>query len=109
MREGGVEPPRPYGHTDLNRARLPIPPLARDPGGPGHSGKDTGGNSTPPNRGAGAGNADRQAPKDDLDLRVVSQHSGPATDRSGAYLAWYVGMAGRVEADAATPVELAQT
>ena len=26
--QGGVEPPRPYGHTDLNRARLPIPPLA---------------------------------------------------------------------------------
>jgi hypothetical protein len=29
VREGGVEPPRPLGHTDLNRARLPIPPLAR--------------------------------------------------------------------------------
>lgn len=29
MREGGVEPPRPLGHTDLNRARLPIPPLAQ--------------------------------------------------------------------------------
>mgnify|MGYP001745999191 CR=1 FL=1 len=28
VREGGVEPPRPHGHTDLNRARLPIPPLA---------------------------------------------------------------------------------
>ena len=28
VREGGVEPPRPLGHTDLNRARLPIPPLA---------------------------------------------------------------------------------
>src|SRR5207248_3658723 len=27
--EGGLEPPCPYGHTDLNRARLPIPPLAR--------------------------------------------------------------------------------
>ncbi len=25
--KGGVEPPRPFGHTDLNRARLPIPPL----------------------------------------------------------------------------------
>jgi hypothetical protein len=22
--EGGFEPPRPYGHTDLNRARLPF-------------------------------------------------------------------------------------
>src|ERR1700712_1012994 len=22
--EGGVEPPRPFGHTDLNRARLPF-------------------------------------------------------------------------------------
>src|SRR5690606_18933414 len=32
VREGGVEPPRPLGHTDLNRARLPIPPLARVPG-----------------------------------------------------------------------------
>jgi hypothetical protein len=29
VREGGVEPPRPFGHTDLNRARLPIPPPAR--------------------------------------------------------------------------------
>jgi hypothetical protein len=29
VREGGVEPPRPLGHTDLNRARLPIPPLAQ--------------------------------------------------------------------------------
>ncbi len=28
VREGGVEPPCPHGHTDLNRARLPIPPLA---------------------------------------------------------------------------------
>ena len=28
VREGGLEPPRPLGHTDLNRARLPIPPLA---------------------------------------------------------------------------------
>ncbi len=32
VREGGVEPPRPFGHTDLNRARLPIPPLAREAG-----------------------------------------------------------------------------
>jgi hypothetical protein len=29
VREGGVEPPRPFGHTDLNRARLPVPPLAQ--------------------------------------------------------------------------------
>ncbi|GAA4675993.1 hypothetical protein GCM10025780_20730 [Frondihabitans cladoniiphilus] len=28
VREGGLEPPRPHEHTDLNRARLPIPPLA---------------------------------------------------------------------------------
>ncbi len=28
MREGGVEPPHPFEYTDLNRARLPIPPLA---------------------------------------------------------------------------------
>ena len=28
MREGGLEPPCPLGHTDLNRARLPISPLA---------------------------------------------------------------------------------
>src|SRR3954467_14048320 len=26
MRMRGLEPPRPFGHTDLNRARLPIPP-----------------------------------------------------------------------------------
>ena len=25
----GVEPTRPYGHTTLNRARLPVPPLRR--------------------------------------------------------------------------------
>ncbi len=29
MREGGLEPPHPYGHRNLNPARLPIPPLAR--------------------------------------------------------------------------------
>ena len=29
MRMRGLEPPRPYGHTDLNRARLPIPPHPR--------------------------------------------------------------------------------
>jgi len=29
VREGGVEPPHPCGYTDLNRARLPVPPLAR--------------------------------------------------------------------------------
>ena len=31
--KGGVEPPRPYGHTDLNRARLPfrhLPAATRD-------------------------------------------------------------------------------
>ena len=28
VREGGVEPPHPFEYTDLNRARLPIPPLA---------------------------------------------------------------------------------
>jgi hypothetical protein len=30
--KGGVEPPRPYGHTDLNRARLPFRhlPVARE-------------------------------------------------------------------------------
>src|SRR5579884_1540237 len=27
--EGGLEPPRPCGHRNLNPARLPIPPLAR--------------------------------------------------------------------------------
>ena len=27
--EGGLEPPRPFGHRNLNPARLPIPPLAR--------------------------------------------------------------------------------
>ena len=29
VREGGLEPPCPLGHTDLNRARLPISPLAQ--------------------------------------------------------------------------------
>ena len=29
VREGGVEPPLHFWNTDLNRARLPIPPLAR--------------------------------------------------------------------------------
>ncbi len=29
VREGGVEPPRPFGHWNLNPARLPIPPPAR--------------------------------------------------------------------------------
>src|SRR5918999_6276819 len=32
--KGGVEPPRPFGHTDLNRARLPFRhfPAAAAPG-----------------------------------------------------------------------------
>ena len=30
MRMRGLEPPRAYAHTDLNRARLPIPPHPRD-------------------------------------------------------------------------------
>jgi hypothetical protein len=29
VREGGLEPPRPYGHWHLKPARLPIPPLSR--------------------------------------------------------------------------------
>ena len=29
--EGGLEPPHPFGHRNLNPARLPIPPLARVP------------------------------------------------------------------------------
>jgi stress-induced morphogen len=32
MRMRGLEPPRPKGHTDLNRARLPIPPHPRGNG-----------------------------------------------------------------------------
>ena len=28
MRKGGVEPPHPNGHRNLNPARLPIPPLS---------------------------------------------------------------------------------
>ena len=28
VREGGLEPPHPFGHRNLNPARLPIPPLA---------------------------------------------------------------------------------
>ncbi len=39
VREGGLEPPCPLGHTALNRARLPFPPLARgDPQEPAESG-----------------------------------------------------------------------
>src|SRR3546814_10924289 len=30
--EGGLEPPRPYGHWHLKPARLPIPPLRRGGG-----------------------------------------------------------------------------
>src|SRR6478609_11957862 len=30
--KGGVEPPRPFGHTDLNRARLPFRHLPSDAG-----------------------------------------------------------------------------
>lgn len=30
VREGGLEPPHPFGHRNLNPARLPIPPLARE-------------------------------------------------------------------------------
>ena len=29
----GLEPPRGFPHTDLNRARLPIPPHPRELGG----------------------------------------------------------------------------
>jgi hypothetical protein len=29
MRMRGLEPPRAFAHTDLNRARLPIPPHPR--------------------------------------------------------------------------------
>ena len=32
--EGGLEPPRPFGHWHLKPARLPIPPLARVAEGP---------------------------------------------------------------------------
>ena len=29
LREGGLEPPHPFGYQILNLARLPIPPLSR--------------------------------------------------------------------------------
>ena len=29
VREGGLEPPHPFGYRHLKPARLPIPPLAR--------------------------------------------------------------------------------
>ena len=32
VREEGLEPSRPFGHRNLNPARLPIPPLARGGG-----------------------------------------------------------------------------
>ena len=38
VREGGLEPPCPHGHTDLNRARLPISPLALTGRNPGNQG-----------------------------------------------------------------------
>lgn len=31
VRTGGLEPPRPLGHWDLNPARLPVPPRPHDP------------------------------------------------------------------------------
>ena len=37
MREEGLEPSRPFGHRNLNPARLPIPPLARVVNGDGIS------------------------------------------------------------------------
>lgn len=30
MRLKGFEPPRAFAHTDLNRARIPVPPQPRD-------------------------------------------------------------------------------
>ena len=40
--EGGLEPPRPFGHQLLKLARLPIPPLRRDSGSPRIGGQSTG-------------------------------------------------------------------
>ena len=31
VRKGGLEPPQPCGHKNLNLARLPIPPLSHAP------------------------------------------------------------------------------
>ena len=47
--EGGVEPPRPCGHRNLNPARLPIPPLAR--GGTNRSSRPAGFPGEVPGRG----------------------------------------------------------
>ena len=40
--EGGLEPPRPFGHQLLKLARLPIPPLRRGSGSPRIGGQSTG-------------------------------------------------------------------
>jgi site-specific DNA recombinase len=46
--EGGLEPPRPCGHRNLNPARLPIPPLARAAAGEGSRSRPPPGRPFPP-------------------------------------------------------------
>ena len=45
--EGGLEPPRPFGHQLLRLARLPIPPLRRGSGSPRIGGQSTGQTTAP--------------------------------------------------------------
>ena len=61
MRMRGLEPPRPYGHTDLNRARLPIPPHPRGTVSVAASSRSAGASFTP-----------RRAP------RAPGRHARPA-------------------------------
>ena len=52
VRQVGLEPTHPYGHKDLNLARLPIPPLAQ-----------RGANGSGPHAGLSRNNRIRRVPK----------------------------------------------
>ena len=45
--EGGLEPPRPFGHQLLKLARLPIPPLRRGSGSSRIGGQSSGHTAAP--------------------------------------------------------------
>ena len=70
MRMRGLEPPRAFAHTDLNRARLPIPPHPR------------GGHCSPASRhcwpASGAQKPALRVPECDLDFRNAPIHPHPA-------------------------------
>jgi hypothetical protein len=75
----GLEPTRPHGHTTLNRARLPIPPLRR--GALAAPGQVPGGDHTASSD-AGRGR-ERQE-------QSVAPGTGPAQARASTQLAWPV-------------------